>query len=271
MERDLASYLNITIDKLYEYIDYAAEKAGEDWAFNTDIFNQKLASIVENLQLLEHIDSVMCFHLSRRLNDALDDLRSYNLKDLLLGNNAMVKFLNEHDLFFKGRGNQISVYYGGRELELKNTMDSDVCYLRSRFGYNPGREDFCFNGFAMRDLLMKNSYTRSLYNGPEFLVVLARYLRNNTIIDDLIRESTYFCFTLKIPMEQVIFDGFGELDSKQKELHFIEQICYRLLMYKDNGRVLSDQDNPIIRVSHNAILPADHVIGRETITLEMEE
>ena len=271
MEHDLAVYLNVTIDELYQYIEYAAKKASGDWAFNTDIFDQEIASIVEDLQPLEHIDSVMCFHLSRRLNNTLDDLRSYNLKDWLLGDNAMVKFLNEHSVFFKERDNQISVSYRGRELALKDTMDSDVCYLRSRLGYNCGREDFCFNGFAMRDLLMKNSYTRELYDGPEFLVVLSRYLKNNAIIDDFIKESTYFCFTLKIPMKQVIFDGFDKLDSNQKELHLIEQICYRLLMYSDNGRMLFDHDNPIIRVADNAILPADYVIHSEIITLEMIE
>lgn len=271
MEHDLASYLNVTIDELYEYIDYAAKKASSDWMFNTDIFDQKIASIVDDLQPLEHIDSAMCFHLSRRLNNTLDDLRSYNLKDWLLGDNAMVKFLNEHGVFFKEQGEQISVSYRERELKLQDTMDSDVCYLRSRLGYNRRREDFCFNGFAMRDLLMKNSYTRELYDGPEFLVVLSRYLKNNVILDDFIKESTYFCFTLKIPMEQVIFDGFDKLDSNQKELHLIEQICYRLLMYSDNGRMLFDHDNPIIRVADNAILPADYVIHSEIITSEMIE
>lgn len=271
MERDLAAYLNITIDELYQYIDSAAEKAHGDWAFNTDIFEQEIASIVEVLQPLGHIDSVMCFHLSRRLNNSLDDLCSYNLKDWLLGDNAMVNFLNEHGVFFKRQGNQIAVYYRGQELALRDTMNSDACYLRRRLGYNRGREDFCFNGFAMRDLLMKNSYTRELYDGPEFLVVLSRYLKNNTIIDDFIKESTYFCFTLKIPMEQVIFDGLDELDNNQKALYIIGQICYRLLMYSDNGSILFDHDNPIIRVADNAILPADYVINSEIITLEMIE
>ena len=57
----LAKYLDITVDELYQDIDDAAEKAHSDWAFNADIFEQEIASTVENLQPLEHIDSARCF------------------------------------------------------------------------------------------------------------------------------------------------------------------------------------------------------------------
>lgn len=271
MERDLIAYFDITNDELYQYIDYAAEKASADWAFNTDIFEQEIASIVEDLHPLEHIDSVMCFHLSRRLNKSLDDLCSYNLKALLLGDNPMVRFLNEHSVFFKAQDNHIAIYYRGHEVTLKNTMNSDVCYLRSRLGYNRGREYFCFNGFVMRDLLMKNSYTRELYHGPEFLGVLSRYLKNEALVNDFIKESTYFCYTLKIPMEEVIFDGSDTLDNEQKELHLVGQICYRLLMYRNYGRPLFDHDNLIVRVADDVILPATYVVHSEIITSEMIE
>ena len=51
-----------------------------------------------------------------------------------------------------------------RELagKLVTTSEFDVCYLRSRLGYNTGKENYCFNGFAFRDQLMKNLYTRQL-------------------------------------------------------------------------------------------------------------
>lgn len=271
MERDLIAYLDITNDELYQYIDYAAEKAHRGWAFNTDIFEQEISSIVSDLQPSEHIDSVMCFHLSRRLNSSLDDLYSYNLKDLLLSDNPTVRFFNEHRVFFKEQDNHIAIYYHGHEVTLEDTRNDDVCYLRGRFGYNCERKDFCFNGFVMRDLLMKNSYTRDLYNGPEFLGVLSHYLKDKTLIDDFIKESTYSCYTLKIPIEELIFDCSDRLDNEQKELHLIGQICYRLLMYRNHGKILFDDDNPIIRVADDAILPATYMVHREIITLEMIE
>lgn len=269
MEHDLALYLAITTDELYEYIDYAAEKASGDWVFNTDIFEQEIASIVSDLQPSEHIDSIMCFHLSRRLNSSLDDLNSYNLKDWLLTDNSMVRFLNNHHVFFKAHNNHIAVYYHGHEVMLENRMDSDVCYLRNRFGYNCGQKDFCFNAFAMRDLLMKNTYTRALYDGPEFLIALSHYLQNRTILEDFIKDSTYFCYTLKIPLDEVIFDKSDKLNNEQKERYLIAQICYRLLMYIEERVSLFDDDNPIIRVADNVTLPASYVINSEIITLEM--
>ena len=271
MEHDLAAYLDITIEELYQYIDYAAEKANVGWAFNTDIFSQEIASIIDDLQPLEHIDSVMCFHLSRRLNNSLDDLCSYNLKILLLGDNPTVRFLNAHNVFFKKQDNYISIYYRGLEVILENNMETDVCYLRSRLGYNCGREDYFFNGFAMRDLLMKNSYTRKLYDGPEFLVALSHYLKNEALLDDFTKQSTYFCYTLKIPMQKVIFDGFDELNNNEKESHLVSKICQRLLMYSGHKQTLFDCDNPIIRVTDDSILPANYVVNREIITLDMIE
>lgn len=269
MERDLAKYLDITVEELLQYIDYAAEKAYQNNFFDTDVFEIEIASIVEDFQPLEHIDNVMCFHLSRRLNNSLDDLCFYNLKDWLLGENSMVKFLYKHDIQFEERDGQLVTYYRGQKLELIDTLRADVCYLRSRFGYNNGRGDFCFNGFAMRDLLMKNQYAKWLEHGPEFLINLSRYLKNDVIVNDFVKESTYFCYKLIIPIEQIIFDGSEELDNEEKEMYLIKRICYRLLMHTDNGKDLSDEGNPIIRVAENAILPAAYVIGNEIITPEM--
>ena len=37
MESSMSTYLDIPVDELYQYIDYAAEKAQKDqWAFNID-------------------------------------------------------------------------------------------------------------------------------------------------------------------------------------------------------------------------------------------
>lgn len=271
MERDLTKYLDITTEELYQYIDYAAEKAKDGLGFNTDIFEYEIASIVCDLQPIKHIDSVMCFHLSRRLNSSLnDDLRSYNLKDLLLTDNPVSNFFADHSILFKEQDKHIDIYYHGRKVKLENTTESDVCYLRSRLGYNTGREDYCFNGFAMRDLLMKNPYAKELYYGPEFLVVLSRFLKDESLVDEFFKQSTYFCYTLKIPLIEIIFDGYDELSNEEKELFIVWQICYRLLKYKESGsKYLFDHDNPIIRAGDNIVLPASYIIDKEIITQEM--
>ena len=59
MIASLTSYLDITEDELFQYIDYAANKAQPDrWAFNTDIFEEELLSLFSDLQPEEQIDEI---------------------------------------------------------------------------------------------------------------------------------------------------------------------------------------------------------------------
>lgn len=51
MEKSIAVYLDVSVDELYQYIDFAAEKAQQDQcAFNTDIFFDELETIISDLQ-----------------------------------------------------------------------------------------------------------------------------------------------------------------------------------------------------------------------------
>ena len=50
MIASLTSYLDITEDELFQYIDYAANKAQPDrWAFNTDNYEEELLSLFSDL------------------------------------------------------------------------------------------------------------------------------------------------------------------------------------------------------------------------------
>lgn len=273
MELSLSTFLDITKGELYQSIDYAAEKARSDgFMFNQDVFDSEINTIINDLQPIETIDNVMCFHLARRLNSAVRDLQCYNLKSLLLTENSLSCFLKEHSIEFEDADNHLILRYSGNYIKLENTHNIDVCYLRSRFGYNCLRKDYCFNGFAMRDLLMKNSYTRELFDGPEFLVVLARYLRNNKLLEDFKKNSTYYCYKLIIPITEIIFDGYDAFDVRAKQLYLINRICHRLFMYANyDCSVIYDNDNPIIRTLDNAILPANYIVSHEEITIDKIE
>ena len=51
MESSMSTYLDIPVDELHQYIDYAAEKAQKDqWAFNIDLFYEELGNIISDLQ-----------------------------------------------------------------------------------------------------------------------------------------------------------------------------------------------------------------------------
>lgn len=170
MIASLASYLDITEDELFQYIDYAANKAQLDsWAFNTDIFEEELLSIFSDLHPEKQIDEMYVYHLTRRLNGSIEDKSSDNLKSLLLKESPISSFLRQYGITFIDIDGHPVIVFNDNEISLEDTIESDVFYLRSRLGYNTGSEDYCFNGFALQDLLMKNSYTGNYLMGQSFL------------------------------------------------------------------------------------------------------
>ena len=173
--------------------------------------------------------------------------------------------------FRKGTGNRIILYFRDRQISLENTMNTDVCYLRSRLGYNSGREDFCFNGFAFRGLLMKNQYTRQLQDCPEILECLERYLRINGLVKDYKEKSEYICFEYKFPIARVIFDEKEDLTVEEKQLYLLNQVAYRLYQYNEDSRYLFDNDNPILRLKDDDNASAEFLVSTEIITPEMIE
>ena len=267
----LSHYLDIPENELDQYIDYAAEKAQcNNYCFNTVIFQSELTSIFSDLQPEEKIDEILLYHLTRRLNNSEIDYEAKNLKELLLSNSELKQFLAEHNVAFEESNGHPIILYRNRVLSLRNTMDTDVCYLRGRLGYGSTQGDYCFNGFALRDLLMKNTYTRELYDGPEFIKILSRYLKNPAIQQDFFSNSTYYCLAYKLPFDLILFDGDDNMGENDKNDYFLTQLCMRLLEYKSiNRRSLSDINNPILRVSDSLIVPEQFSFGSEIITLDM--
>lgn len=267
----LASYLNIIEGELYQYIDYAANKAQPDrWGFNIDVFQEELLSIFSDLQPEESINEMYVYHLTRRLNSAADDVSGNNLKGLLLTQSTLSNFLQKHAVTFIERDGHPVLYHHGKEVDLNDTNETDVCYLRSRLGYNAGREDYCFNGFALRDLLMKNSYTRELYDCPEFISVISRHLTDANIKKEYFSNSKYYCFTYKLKMDEVLFDDRDSLVGEDKVDYLLVQLCMRLLAYTDTKpQYIYDHDNPVIRVADDACISAENMVVQEEITIEM--
>ena len=66
--------------------------------------------------------------------------------------------------------------------------------MKWRLGYYNGREDFCFNGFAFKDLLYRNNYARALSGVPEFLGQLVECLQCREVEWKYMENSEYFCY-----------------------------------------------------------------------------
>lgn len=270
IETSLAGLLDISIDELYQYVDYAAYKARSDhWGFNTDVFEEEILNIVSDLQPEEIIDEMYVYHLSRRLENHLMGDASDNLKSLLLNESPLSDFLKKYEIQFIDINGHPTINYKNRILELTDTFESDVCYLRGRLGYDEGIEDYCFNGFALRDQLMKNSYTRELYRCPEFIGVLSRFLKNDKICEDYFNSSKYYCYTYKLRVSEIIFDDRDTLSDEEKVNYFIVQLFMRLLAYTGDTRYMHDHDNPIIRVDDNVCVSAELLIEKEEILEDM--
>ena len=119
-------------------------------------------------------------------------------------------------------------------------------------GYNSGREDYCFNGFAFKDLLYKNSYARELEDVPEFIGVLATFLKDRTIGTDYYEQSTYYCYEYLIPIE------------------IAYQVIHRLHDYHySNSKYMYDNDNPILRLGDFCTMDAKYFVKKEIVTTEM--
>lgn len=270
MIASLASYLDITEDELFQYIDYVANKAQPDsWAFNTDIFEEELLSIFSDLQPEKQIDEIYVYHLTRRLNGSIEDKSSDNLKSLLLKESPISSFLRQYGITFIEKDGHPAIVFNDNEISLEDTFESDVCYLRSRLGYNTGREDYCFNGFALRDLLMKNSYTRQLFDGPEFLDVLSRYLSVGGLKNRYCENGKYYCFTYKMTIEEIIFDDRERLSYEEKIDYLLVQIAMRIMSYMEDAKYQNDHYNPIIRVADDASISENKIIDVEEITIDM--
>lgn len=275
LENSLAAYLDVSVDDLYDYIEYASIKAKNGFCFNDDVFNDTLIDIISDLQPMHIIDEVYVYHLTRRLNSTLEDLSSLNLKELLTTSNAFSNFLKEHNVTFVENNGLLNMYYNNTLVDLENcnkfSKEIDFFYLRSRLGYNVDiYQDFCFNGFMFRNSLMKNNYTRSLYFGPEIITHISNYLDDNSIKTDYFNNSSYYCYTYKFKLEDIILDDFEKFNESEKLNKIIVQSCYELLQHKNiPSSQIYDHNNLIVRLRDNDSAKAEELILKEIITSDM--
>ncbi len=234
IENSLSSYLNITVSDLYLYILKASTKAQDDYFFDSCVFSKELTSTVASLNPQDSIYEMYVYHLSRRLIS--DDMNnaSDNLKVLLTNDSPLSNFLKKYGITFYEQDGHIEVLNNGKVVDLSNTFEAGVPYLRSRLGYIAGREDFCFNGFALRDQLMKNNYTKSLYRCPEFIGNLASYLKMPSIVTDYFENSRYYCYTYKLKLSDILFDTNDKFTDKEKVDCFIVHLFDRLRYEKQD-------------------------------------
>lgn len=112
--------------------------------------------------------------------------------------------------------------------------------------------------------LERLEYTKALRSGPEFLQCLSRFLNNQNILNDYMKNSSYYCFSYKLPLNRVIFDFNDKLILEEKSYYLIESILIRI--YEDNFLGKNESKiNPILRLNHYENIPSEFFVDRKTL------
>lgn len=261
-------YLGVTPDALALFFDLTTKKCMNDKCCNGHILNTQISAFVLKNKPTCPLDKALLFHLSRRLNETIITTGT-NLFELLTTESPLFNFFNNHQITFKPQDGHLIIFESGNYVSIENTYETGVCYLRSRLGYNNRRKDYCFNGFAFKDLLYKNHYARSLYHGPEFVTQLSAFLKRPDIAEDYFSNSTYYCLEYCVPLDMILFDD-KKMKQDKKSHYFITRILNRLFDYANTDpRYLSDNNNLILRLSDGTNIPSQYYCKREYITCQM--
>lgn len=213
----------------------------------TDRHYEIVDSIIDNHLNVEFISEVYLYHLSRQLQEPN---HLYPLNRLLVEENEMTNFLKKYDIkFLKGEDSKIELYYKNEHINIKhNKYNGEWYYLFNRL-----EKDFCINGFTFLEDIQNNQsmYYNNLERSPEIIRDLEKFF-NIKLQNEYYERSKFYCCVIKVPIEEIIFDGCTELKSKSDKARYL---INRAIMH-----VLGKSDNPIIRLSDNKSVKVDRII-----------
>lgn len=264
MTQSICNLFNISEEDLMNKLD----RIGDVTAIDDNYIERLDDFIGQNVK--NYPNEILLFHFSRRLHGTEDETEGRNLLNLLTTENPFSNFMKRANIEFSQGKEHIETFYKGKEVDWDRCWHGNSSYMKVRLGYIKGREDFCFNGFAFKDLLYKNEYARILYSMPEFLNQLIQCIECNSLGKDYTEHSDYYCYEYRLPMEIVVFDTNDKYSLHQKQKYLIRCILQRLAEYNSlDTKYMFDNDNPIVRLPDNYIIPSKYCIGKEKITYDM--
>lgn len=255
IQKSICEYFKITESELYCLFD--------KFYYSSTELEQAIEEYV-SAHYSEPLEAVQFFHLSRRLNGS--NLKAgNNLYDLLLNKSPISDFLAQYGITFAKEHDHLQLYRNGKLEELRDSFHGNVSYLKWRMGYISGDEDYCFNGFALKDRLQYNTcYYNQLGFCPEFIGQLAQTINKESMIWDYRENSKYYCLEYLLPLDKIIIDGKEYRESqygKSKEL--LMAFILRLYNYWFNPKYSSDGDNVILRLNDNDTMDEQYFVRAE--------
>lgn len=257
LQKSICDYFHLSENELYCLFDSFYNSSRE----LEEAIEEYIAT-----NILTPLDGVQFYHLSRRLNGSNLKMGN-NLYDLLLNKSIISDFLSYYGIAFKKEADHLQLYCNGKLEELKYSSHGNVDYLKWRMGYIQDDEDYCFNGFALRDLLQHNtSYYNQLGFCPEFICQLAQVIDKESIIWDYRENSKYYCLEYLLPIDMVIIDGKEYLkSSKGKTEVLLSAFMLRLYNYWFDSGYSFDHDNVILRLSDTDTMEERYFVRAEEL------
>lgn len=201
--------------------------------------------------IVDTIDKVMFVHLSRRLNKDNDN-NGYNLIDTLTKETILSMLLKQYGITFS-YDQYIKMYINDKEIDLSNNK-----YLKQRLEYY----DYAFKGYAFNDNLINNDFYEVGKGGPEFFGYLYPYdIDIDAIIDDFIANSTFYQFEYVVPLKDIEFESYEDLNEEEKMYHIIIKTLQRLYFDKYDP-LFNKQDNLIVKMKDDKILLDKYLINK---------
>ena len=105
---------------------------------------------------------------------------------------------------------------------------------------------------------------------PEFLGQMVECLDCESVGWKYIKNSQYYCYEYKLPIEVVMFDDHDNYSDTLKQRYLLRCVLQRLYQYQtSNISYMYDHDNPALRLADDYTVHSEYYVGKEKITSEM--
>lgn len=256
MEESICKILDIDNIKLDELLDNCYNKLQVNHKFldMDEQYDFFLEYVKEHL--VQPIDEIMFVHLARRLNGDNDNT-GYNLVDVLTKETTLSNYLKDYDLTFK-YNQYIKMYIKDKEVDI-----TDNLYLKDRF--ESKHQDYSIGGYVFMDCIKDNDYYNIAIGGPKFFGHLYPYdIDDDAIIDNFIENSIFYQFEYAVPIKDIEFENYEDLDEKERMYHIIIIALQRLYFCKYDP-MFNKQENQVVKMSNNKNIDAKYLVNKKIL------
>lgn len=218
------------------------------WEGDLDLFYERF-SLPANFCLKE----ITIHHITTRLGDIHNETFTIdNLETVLLSDNTLTRWLKKYKIEFK-QDQGICVYYKGCIHEFKSYGEER---LQKRL---KALDDSCVNGFLFAEKMM-GCYA-SLTSMPEIFSDLMNSLDRTDLMSKYFAEKKCYMATVKVAIEDFIFDGFSEKTDSSEKTRLILKYIINYLCYKLSFDKACCFENPIIRLPDNKNVESSDILS----------